>query len=110
MTQENRHSVGRAMARVLAFTAQMLAVCLVLGDITLMSGVAERRIIPVLSQHLIGARAYCWIDGWKPLYLRGLRIQEGNAAPLLNIDMLAVHWQPAFDLSLIHISEPTRPY
>ena len=81
MTQKQEHTSRFSIMRFMLRMTQVIAVCLVLADLAFMSGVLERRIIPFLSEQVLGVRVSLWIDGWSPLYVRGLCVQEGDAAP-----------------------------
>ena len=94
MTDTNAHrSLRNKAARILALAAHLAVVCLILTDLTLMSGVVEQRLIPALSERFLGARTTVWFEGRNPRYVRGVQIQQADATPLLQIDAVALNFR-----------------
>ncbi len=93
MTQKKQHSALVKVIQSMAMAVRFVAVCLVLADIFLMSGLLERRIIPGVSQRIFGARINLWLEGRNPLYVRGLTIQGDNDTPLLYADAVSLRYR-----------------
>ncbi len=83
--------------RRLAVAMQLLLLLPVLLDLTLVSGVVERRLVPALSKALLQAEVHLWFDGWRPLRLRAFSVRDTTAAsqlpPLVSIGSASLDYR-----------------
>ncbi len=87
----------RGVWRFMARMVRIAVVLLFVVDLTLLSGVLESRVLPGAASWLTGARVLCWIEGWRPLRIRGLRVYDAaapkNAPPLVAADGITLSYQ-----------------
>ncbi|MCK5862070.1 MAG: hypothetical protein KAH38_06275, partial [Candidatus Hydrogenedentes bacterium] len=94
MTQAKKHRLFRSFARFIVRMVQVFAIALLLVYLLFISGTIERRVIPFFSEQVLGVRVDLQIEGWYPLYVRGIRVYgEDNTVPVLQIDELTIRYR-----------------
>ena len=89
----------------------VVVVCLLLVYLILLSGIIESKVIPFVSDRILGARLNLHIDSLWPLKVRDIQVQQGATAPVLKTDSVTVSFKqpPSSFLPIIESIDILRP-
>ena len=92
-TTSPKEHVPRSLWRFLLRTTGIVIVCILLGYLSVASGIIDRYAIPLISAHIFGARLELRIDSFFPLKMRDIQLQQDQTVPLLKTESITVHFQ-----------------
>jgi hypothetical protein len=92
-TTSGKEHAPRSLWRLLLRTTGIIVVLILLGYLSVASGIIDRYAIPLISARIFGARLELRIDSFFPLKMRDIQLQQDQTAPLLKTESITVHFQ-----------------